>query len=87
MRLIGCSAMRVEDVPQVGFRIQAVELGRADQAVDRRGALAAAVGAGEEIVFSSQSDRAQRAFGGVIVDLDPAVVAEAGERFPNDASA
>ena len=30
-----------EDKPQVGFRIEAVELGRADQAVDGRGALTA----------------------------------------------
>jgi hypothetical protein len=29
----------IEDEPQVGFRIEAVELGRADQAVDGRGAL------------------------------------------------
>ena len=61
-----------EDVAQVGLRIKAVELGRTDQAVDRGGAFAAAVGAGEEIVFASQGDSAQLALGGVIVDLDPA---------------
>ena len=40
--------MRVEHVAQVGLGIEAVELGRLHQAVDRRSALAAGVRAHEQ---------------------------------------
>lgn len=41
-----------DDVPQIGFRVDAVELGGADQAIDRRSARAAIVGAAKQIVLS-----------------------------------
>ena len=44
--------------------------------------LAAAVRASEECVFSIQSDRSDRAFDDVGVDLDTAVVEEAGQTLP-----
>ena len=74
--------MRVSTFAQIGFGIEAVEFGRADQAVDRGGAFAAGIGAGEQVVLAAQCDRAQGAFGGVVVDFDAAVVAVAHERVP-----
>jgi len=41
---------------EVELRIETVELGRADEAVERGGAIATGVGAGEQIVFPSKSD-------------------------------
>src|SRR6187431_1978268 len=44
--------------------------------------LAAAVGAGEEVVLAAERDRADRALDDIGVDLDAAVVEEAGEPVP-----
>jgi hypothetical protein len=43
---------------QVYLRIKSVELRRAEQGVDGRGAFTAGVGASEEIVLASESDEA-----------------------------
>lgn len=59
-----------------------MQFGRAHEAVDRGGSLTARIGAGEEIIFSPESHRTQRAFGGIVVDFDCAVSDEARERFP-----
>jgi hypothetical protein len=48
----------LEDVPQVAFGIQLVELRGTKKAVDRGGTLATIIGAGEQPVFATQSDRA-----------------------------
>jgi hypothetical protein len=66
-----------EDVAQPGFRVEAVELGGADERVHRRGAVAAGVGAGEGPVPAAQRDAAQRVLGDVVVRLQPGVVEEA----------
>ena len=63
-----------EDITQVGFRIDAVKLGRAQQAVDGRRALSAGIRSGEEIVLAAEGDHAQRPFRRVVIDLDVAVV-------------
>ena len=42
--------------------------------VDRRGARASGIRPHEEVVASSESDPAQNTFGGVVVDLDAAVI-------------
>ena len=47
------------------------------------GALGAAIGAGEQPRLSAQGKAAQRAFGGVVGQADPAVVEEAGEAGPS----
>lgn len=47
-----------EDVAQVGKRIDAAQLAGFDQAVDRRGAVAARVGAGEQPVLAADGDEA-----------------------------
>ena len=69
-----------EDLPQVEFRVETVELGGSSERVDRGGAFSAVVGAGEEEVLAAQADGAQTALGGVVVDLDAAVVAIAAQR-------
>ena len=67
---------------EIEFRIETVELGASEQRVDGGGAFSAGVGSAEEVVLSSERDDAQRAFGGVVVDLEMAVVDIAGECLP-----
>ena len=71
-----------DDMAQVSLRIEPVELGRADQAVDRRRTLAPCVRTRKEEIFPAQGDRAQRPFGGVVVDLDVPIGGVARERRP-----
>ena len=71
---LGMVGDAVDGVAQPGFGIDLVELGGFDEAVDRGGAVAALVGAGEQPVLAADGDAAQRAFGGVVVDLEPPVV-------------
>jgi hypothetical protein len=42
-----------QHVSEIRFRVETVEFGGADQAVDRGGALAAGIGAGEQVVFAA----------------------------------
>jgi len=72
----------LEHVVQVGEGLDVVELGGADEGVERRGALSAGIGSGEEIILSAQGDTAQRTFGVVVVDLDAPVVEIAGQGRP-----
>jgi len=51
---------------QIGFGIEAVELRRTDQAVDRRSAFPTSIRSGKQVVLPAQSYAAQRAFGGVM---------------------
>jgi hypothetical protein len=78
-RMIGDAGQHVSEI---GFGIETVEFGAADQGVDRGGALAAGIGTGEQVVLPTQSDGAQGAFGGVVVDLDGAVVHVTQQRIP-----
>src|SRR4029077_4688636 len=71
-----------EYVAQVAFGIQVVEFRGTYKAVDRSGALAPVVGASEQPVLTTQCDRAERAFGAVVVDLEPRVIAIASECSP-----
>ena len=71
-----------EDITQVSERVDAAQLAGFDQTVDRCGAGAAAVGAGEQPVFATKRDTAQGVFGTVVIDLQPAVVEVAGQRRP-----
>ena len=79
-RMIGDAG---DDIAEIGFRIEAVELGRFDEGVHRRGAFAAAVGTGEQPVFASQSQRPDGALGGVVADVEPAVGRITGQRVPS----
>src|SRR5207248_10140502 len=71
-----------EDVGEPGGRIEAVELGGLGQSVDCGGALATVVGTGEQPVLAAKDQGADRPLGGVVVDLEAAVVAIAGELRP-----
>jgi hypothetical protein len=53
-----------QDVSQVAFRVDAVEFGGAEQRVDGGGAFSAPIRSGEQIVFPSECDDAERPFGG-----------------------
>jgi hypothetical protein len=67
-----------EYVAQVGFGVEAIEFGGADQAVDRGSAFAASVRARKEEVFSSQGHASQCALGSVVIDLNASVVDKSG---------
>jgi len=56
-----------EDVAQIGFGVEVVELGGFDEGVDGGGALTAGIGSCEEIVLAAESDAADGALGGVVV--------------------
>jgi hypothetical protein len=53
--------MRPSTLAQVGFGIEAVELGAFNKRVDRGGALAAGIGAGEQIILPAEGERTNRA--------------------------
>ena len=69
-----------QHMAQPGLGVNTAQLGGADQRVDGSSALATAVGAGEQVVASTDSDTAQRPFGGLVIDLDGTVVAVARQR-------
>src|SRR5260370_20959729 len=71
-----------EHLAQICLRVASVEFRAPDQAVDHRGTFSARIAAGEEVVLTPQGYASQRAFGGVVVDLDTAVVAIAAQRYP-----
>jgi len=52
-----------ENVAEIGFRVEAVELRRLHDRVDRCGALTAGVGTSEEVVLASERDAADSILG------------------------
>ena len=72
-----------EDVGEVGLRVDAVELAGLDERGDDGPVLSAAVGAGEERILAIEGDGTDGALDDVGVDLDAAVVEEAGEPLPS----
>ena len=71
-----------QHVTQPGFGVDIVQLGGADQRIDRGGALTTAVGAGEQVIAAADGHATQGAFGRGVIDLDGAVVAIAQQRGP-----
>jgi len=71
-----------QHVTQPGFEGDTVQLGRADQRIDRGGAFATAVGAGEEVVTAADGDATQGALGRRVIDLNGAVVLVAQQCGP-----
>ena len=71
-----------QHVTQPRFGVDTVQLGRADQRLDRSGAFAAAVGASKQVVAAANSDATQSAFGRRVINLDGAVVAVAQQCRP-----
>ena len=68
-----------ENVGEVGLGIDAVQLAGLDQRGEHRPVFRPLVAAGEEGIFSGEGNRAHSALDGVGVDLDAAVIEEAGE--------
>ena len=64
------------------MRLDAGELAGLDQRGDDRPVIGTTIGAGEQRVLSRQSQGADGALDGVVVDLDPAVVEEEGQALP-----
>src|SRR5664280_3840396 len=77
---MGCDAR--EDVGEPGLRIDAIHLGRYNETVHDRSALAAAIGPAKQPRFSSQRDSAQPAFGSIVGQAHPSVLKEEGEGRP-----
>jgi hypothetical protein len=71
-----------EHVGKIAARLDAVELASFDQRGDDGPMLGAAVRTGEERVLAIERDRSDGALDHVAVDLDAAVVEEAGQAFP-----
>ena len=71
-----------EHVTEIGFRIKTVELSGFDEAVEGCGALGAPIRAGEQVVLASDRDASQGPLCRVVVEGDPAVVEDAGQRRP-----
>ena len=71
-----------QHVTQPSFGIDTVQLGRADQRLDRGGPFATADGAGDQIVAPTNGHTTQGAFGRRVVNLGGAVVAVAQQRRP-----
>ena len=71
-----------KDIGQPGLRIDAVHLGRDDQAVHGGGAPSAAIRAAEQPGFSSKSDAPQPSFGGIVGEAHAAVLQEQREARP-----
>jgi hypothetical protein len=61
-------------ITQICFRIDVVQLRRANQAVDRRSTFAAGIRAREEVIAAANGHAAQRALDGQVVDFSRAVV-------------
>jgi hypothetical protein len=53
---------------ELSLGVDAVQLRRADQGIDRSGPLTTGGGAGEQVVVPAQNDGALGAFGSIIVD-------------------
>jgi hypothetical protein len=68
-----------QHIGEPGLGIDAVEFGSGNQGIDRSGALAAAIGTGEEPIASAEGYAAQRALSGIVRQADAAVVKKAGE--------
>jgi hypothetical protein len=72
----------VEDVGDVGLRLDVVELARLDQRRDAGPVFGSLVMTSEERVLAIENDRADAALDNVGVEFDASVVEEADEPFP-----
>ena len=64
------------------LRVDAVELAALDEGGDDGPVVAALVGAGEERVLAIESERADRSFDGVGVEIDATIFEEADQAVP-----
>ena len=71
-----------EDVGEVMLRVATVELGGFEKRVDHRGAKAAGIGAGEQVVLAADCDTTPRPLGAVVIESEAAVVDASQQRLP-----
>ena len=71
-----------DHVGEIGVRVDAVEFAGLDQRCDDRPMLAAAIRPGEQRILSVQRDGSNAALHHIGINLDEAVVEEAGEAVP-----
>lgn len=71
-----------EDLFEIELRVESIQLGGAEQRVDGSGAFAARVRSGEERVFAAKGHDTQGALGGIVVDLEVAILCIASESAP-----
>ena len=71
-----------EDIGEIGEGLDAVEAGGLEEAGEDGPGLGAAVGAGEEIILAPERDGSDLALNRVGVELDTAIVGEAGQAVP-----
>jgi hypothetical protein len=72
----------LQDVLEVGERLHVVELCRGNEGTDGGPSLSPTIGPGEQMVLTPQCDGSDRAFDGIVVELDTAVVQEMTEGPP-----
>ena len=72
----------LEHEPQVGVRVDVVELGAADEGVDHRRARAAGIGAQMQVILATDCDTSQRALGEIVVRLHATVINKANQGAP-----
>jgi hypothetical protein len=75
-----------EGVSQVGKRIDVIQLTGFDQGGDDGPVLGTAVGACEQRIFPIERDGTDRALGGVVVELDTAIIDEARQTLPGESA-
>src|SRR5690349_6452221 len=72
----------LQDVLEIGERLDVVELCRGDEGANGSPSLGAIVGAGEQMVLAPQRHGSDGTFDGIVVELDTAVVQEMTEGRP-----
>ncbi|WBO60413.1 hypothetical protein GT370_06380 [Acidocella sp. MX-AZ03] len=72
----------VDDIGEMGFRVEAVEFCGLEDGVDDGGALTVDLRAEEQEIFTSGGDGAQGALGLVVVDIDTAVCGAETQALP-----
>lgn len=72
----------VEDVGQIGERLDVIELGGFDQRSNRRPMLRSSVRTCKEGVLAVEGDWPDRPLNGVGVDLDASVIDKSGQSIP-----
>jgi hypothetical protein len=72
----------VDDIGEIDFWIETVELGGLQNGIEHGCAFSAGIGAEEQEVFSGNGDIAQRSLGWIIVDADAPVSGIKRERLP-----
>jgi len=71
-----------EHVGEIVLRVDAVHFAGCDQRGQNCPMFGTAIGAGEEMVFAPERNGADGALDGVGIDLDAAIIEEAGEPVP-----